>query len=69
MKRTKTEIEFSDRLHALQLLGKHMKLFERQQQLAPFTFILNSAPEPTEKQVGQVISGIGLKINLPEPER
>ena len=65
------EVEFSDRLHALTLLAKHLKLFERKDQIAPFTLILNANPETTTmKQVGsEVIRGIGLEINVPLDER
>ena len=63
------EVEFCDRQRAIALLGKHMKLFERKDQTAPFTLVLNTSSEPTEKRVGQVIEGIGLRIDLPEPER
>jgi hypothetical protein len=69
MKR-RVEVEFSDRLHALALLGKHMKLFEKSQQVAPFTLILNANAEPVEKQVGgTTIDAIGLRINIPPDER
>jgi hypothetical protein len=61
------EVEFADRQRALALLGKHLKLFERQEQTAPFTLVLNTNPEPVQpKQVGKTIDGIGLRINLPD---
>lgn len=67
----KTELEFVDRLHALQLLGRHLHLFEKKdRQVAPFTLILQHNPdEPTGlKQVGETISGIGLQIRMPVPD-
>lgn len=66
------DLEFTDRSQALFLLGKHMKLYEKSaRQLAPFTLVLNTnPPDPsTLKQVGEVIEGIGLQINIPEDER
>ena len=71
MSRKKTEVEFADRLHALQLLGRHLKLFEKNnREVAPFTLILNAGPEPVEKQVGaEILKGIGLEIHVPQGER
>jgi len=66
----KIDVEFTDRQHALFLLGKHLKLYEKSsRQMAPFTLVLNTqAPEGegTMKKVGDVIEGIGLHINIPE---
>jgi len=66
----KIDVEFTDRQHALFLLGKHLKLYEKSnRQMAPFTLVLNTnAPEASEmRKVGEVIEGIGLHINLPDP--
>ena len=65
----KIDVEFTDRQHALFLLGKHLKLYEKSnRQMAPFTLVLNTqAPDAGEiKKVGDVIEGIGLQINIPE---
>ena len=63
------DVELANRQNALFLLGKHLKLYEKKDhQVAPFTLVLNTnAPEGAEtmKKVGEVIEGIGLKINLP----
>jgi phage terminase small subunit len=67
--RREIDVELVDRQRALALLGKHLRLFERKQELAPFTLVLNTNSEPIgPKQVGQTIEGIGLQIRLPEPE-
>jgi hypothetical protein len=63
------DVEFTDRQHALFMLGKHLKLYEKKdRQIAPFTLVLNTqAPEaPDLKKVGEVIEGIGLQIQMPE---
>jgi len=64
----KIDVEFTDRQHALFLLGKHLKLYEKAaRQAAPFTLVLNTnAPEsPDIKHVGETIEGINFKIQMP----
>ena len=65
------DLEFADRQRVLALLGKHLRLFEKQHQTASFTLVLNTSSEPTGmKQVGEeVIHGVGLQIRMPAAEK
>ena len=66
----RVNVDFANRQAALEMLGRHLHLFDKaQEHTVPFTLVVNSAPPPPEdpKQVGpQVIEGIGLQIRLPE---
>jgi len=69
----RVNVEFVNRQTALELLGKHLRLFDTpKEQAVPFTLVVNTSPADqsgTPKQIGpQVIDGIGLQIRVPEPE-